>query len=148
MLQVRGGKVARELVIHYRQPKSDLRLIQTAADIYEIFGPNLERAYREECIVVALDPKLYMLGWHRLSIGTLTSVLVDVRPVFLAAVRMCAAHIILIHNHPNTDCEVSRADIKLTRRIKRAGQILGINLIDHVIIGGNMYYSLKDHGEM
>ena len=136
--------MARELLVHYRNRTSNLGLIESARQIYDLFAPELEREYREVCVVVALDSKNYMLGWHRVSIGTINQTLVDARSVFFPALRMLAASIILIHNHPNADCEPSKEDYRLTKKLVRAGKLLGIPVFDHIVIGGNVYFSFKE----
>ncbi|MFW5703335.1 MAG: RadC family protein [Patescibacteria group bacterium] len=81
-----------------------------------------------------------------ISIGTVNASLVHPREVFEPAVRCSAASVIIAHNHPSGDVEPSDADMKITQRIVKAGELMGIELIDHLIIAGQQWYSFKQHG--
>lgn len=80
------------------------------------------------------------------SKGTLNSSLVHPREVFRTALKKACNAIILVHNHPSGDCSPSREDIDVTRRLSDAGKIMGIEILDHVIIGDGRYVSLKERG--
>ncbi len=100
-----------------------------------------------ECLVVLLvNTRRRVRGHQLLSIGTMDTLLVDPRIVFRAAVIAGAAAVILVHNHPSGDPTPSEADIKVTRDLIRAGQILKVEVLDHVIVGANAHYSLRQSG--
>jgi DNA repair protein RadC len=100
-----------------------------------------------ECLIVLLlNIRKRVKGHHLVSIGTMDTVLVHPREVFSVAVAMKAAAIVLIHNHPSGDPTPSDADIKVTRDLIRAGQLLKIDVIDHVIIGSPSFSSLRGLG--
>ena len=106
-----------------------------------------DRFTTERFMVFLLDAKLKVIGYNEVSRGSLDSAPVHPREVFAPAVHMpkCAA-VIVAHNHPSGDPKPSREDIEVTNRLKHAGEILGIPLIDHVITGFNCWTSLKTEG--
>ena len=81
-----------------------------------------------------------------ISIGTATYSLVSPREIFLKALEYQAVHIVLLHNHPSGDPSPSEADINVTKRVTECGDILGIVLADHIIIGDNRYISFRENG--
>lgn len=100
-----------------------------------------------ECFVVLLlNTRRRVKGHHLVSIGTMDTILIHPREVFSVAVAMKAAYIILIHNHPSGDPTPSEADIKVTRDLIRAGQLMKIEVTDHVIIGNPNFSSLRGLG--
>jgi len=122
--------------------------IQTPGDVFNI-AQNVIRAneYAEENLwLITLDTKNNITGIFTVSTGSLNSSIVHPREVFKRAVLQNAASIIICHNHPSGDPTPSPEDINITKRIYNAGQILGIELLDHIIIGDNKYTSLKENG--
>jgi DNA repair protein RadC len=108
---------------------------------HQYFNPDCE------CFVVLLlNTRKRVKGHHLVSIGTMDTVLVHAREVFVVAVTMKAAAIVLIHNHPSGDPTPSVADTKVTRDLVRAGQLLKIEVVDHVIIGNPKHSSLRELG--
>ena len=101
---------------------------------------------KERLILIMLDSRLGLISDIVLSIGTVNSSLVSPSEVFYEACRNKAVSIVLVHNHPSGDSNPSRQDIEVTDKISKAGEILGIHLIDHIIIGDNNYTSLKEYG--
>jgi len=85
-------------------------------------------------------------GYKEVSTGTLTSSLVSPGEVFLAALRLRAAAIVCVHNHPSGDPMPSLEDQEITRRLKECGEMLAIRVLDHVILGADRYYSFSDKG--
>lgn len=118
----------------------------------------LESAYaenpmQEAFFTVLLDRKNHPLGRHMVTLGTLTSSLVHCRETFRAAIVGGAASIVVSHNHPSGDPRPSSADLSVTRQLRDASQIIGIDLVDHVIVGekaadptGKGYYSFREAG--
>lgn len=100
----------------------------------------------EQVILVMTDNKNRFLQDMILSKGTVNMSVLSPREIFLQAIRMQAVHILLVHNHPSGDPTPSRQDIEITWRIYEAAQILNIPLVDHIIIGDNVYTSLKELG--
>jgi len=100
-----------------------------------------------ECFVVLLlNTRRRVKGHQLLTIGTMDTILVHAREVFRGAIIGAAAAVVVMHNHPSGDPTPSEADIKVTRDLIRAGQLLKIELLDHVIIGGNTHQSLRSLG--
>jgi DNA repair protein RadC len=114
--------------------------------VYNLVGPLLRDADREHFLCILLSTKHDALGVVPISIGDLSSTLVHPREVFKAAILANAADIILCHNHPSGDSTPSIEDIEVSHRLSQGGEILGINVIDHVIIDNGRFTSLKEHG--
>jgi DNA repair protein RadC len=98
---------------------------------------------RERCIAVLLDARHRVLGERLVSLGSLGASLMGCREVFREAIREAAAGVILVHNHPSGDPAPSREDVAVTRRLRAAGDLLGIPLLDHVIVGRAGFVSLN-----
>lgn len=104
---------------------------------------------REHCIGIYLDAKNHMLHSELISVGTATETLIHPREVFKPAILHSAVKMVLLHNHPTGDLFPSKMDVKLTRELTRAGQILQIELVDHLIFNkNNKYYSMSFHKKM
>lgn len=137
-------------------PARDNALIDNPQSIVDYLRPMLENsiAYRpdtENLIVIHLSTRKNPIGWEVISNGTLDTLLVHPREVFKSAIIANAAGIIVCHNHPSGDPTPSEADIKVTRDLIRAGQLMKIELIDHVILGQSIngskgYSSLRELG--
>lgn len=108
---------------------------------------QLHEMAEEVFSIIALNTKSEVIGLFEVSRGTLDSSLVHPREVFKRALLINAASIILLHNHPSGNPKPSPEDIRLTKRLKDAGELLGIQVLDHVIIGDG-YFSLKEKGMM
>lgn len=100
---------------------------------------------REQFWIILLDQKNHPIGTNCVSIGTINASLVHPREVFKPAILASAASIIIAHNHPSGDAEPSKEDMEVTRRLQDAGKILGIPILDHFIVGENVF-SFKNHG--
>jgi DNA repair protein RadC len=118
-------------------------------DAFQLAWPTLSAyAHQEAFYVMTLNTKNQVLGLHLVSLGTLNASIVHPREIFSKAIEDHAASIIVLHNHPAGDPSPSREDIEFTRRLHKAGEIMGISLLDH-IIGGNgsgRFQSLKESG--
>lgn len=101
---------------------------------------------QENLVVIMLNTKNIVIGVKRVFIGSLNSSIVHPREVFNDAIKKSSASIIVCHNHPSGDPSPSNEDIKVTYRLNECGEILGIQLIDHLIIGNGKYISLKEKG--
>lgn len=134
-------KMVREASVLY-----DIRKIGSPKDGVELGKKFLGDADREQLIVCCLDTKNQPTAINVVSVGSLNTSIVHPREVFKPAILSNSASIILFHNHPSGDPEPSKEDISITERIKESGNILGIKLIDHIIIGDDSYCSLKERG--
>ena len=107
------------------------------------------RSYRQEhLMMMLLDSKNHLVGERLISKGTINASMAEPRDIFGEALRAGAFSIILIHNHPSGDTTPSTADLTVTKRILEAGELLGIRLLDHIIVAGDKYISLKAEGYM
>jgi DNA repair protein RadC len=95
-----------------------------------------------------LDTKNKIISDEVVSIGSLSASIVHPRETFKSAIRESAAAVIFIHNHPSGDIKPSQEDILLTRRLVQAGEVLGIQVLDHIIIGDGSHFSFRDNGLM
>ncbi len=120
-------------------------VISTSKDAYELLK-DMARLDREHFVVVAMDVKGLVLGVETVSIGTVSASLVHPREVMKGCILANAAKFMVAHQHPSGDPEPSDEDILVTKRLADAGQLLGIPLIDHLIIGGDSFVSLKARG--
>lgn len=135
-------------VSHVRDPEAPaFTASPQVAEILQDYIPSDDREYFVE---IFTDVKNKITGIHTVSIGTLTSSLVHPREVYRPAVLNGACSIIFGHNHPSGDATPSEEDVGLTKRLKECGDLLGIRVLDHVIIGnGNKsYYSFADKGTL
>ncbi|PWT91504.1 MAG: hypothetical protein C5B54_05190 [Acidobacteria bacterium] len=114
--------------------------------VYQYFEPKLRGRVQEEFWVVALDTKNRLIVAQSITKGTLSGSLVHPREVFGFAIKNSAASIIILHNHPSGDPQPSLEDRKVTTQIAQAGKLMGIELLDHVIIGQSCYFSFRDQG--
>jgi DNA repair protein RadC len=114
--------------------------------VYKLLYPQLRCQKKEHLTTLHLDTKNQVLREEVVSIGSLNANIVHPREVFKSALLESAASVILTHNHPSGDPTPSREDINVTRKLVDGGKILGIDVLDHVIIGEGKFVSLKDEG--
>ena len=121
-------------------------VFRTSADVYAHFRGRLAPLRTEAFHVLLLDAQHRKLREVRISEGSLTASIVHPREVFVPAVRDSAAAMILVHNHPSGDPTPSSEDVELTRRLRQAGDVLGIRVLDHVIVATDGHFSFVDAG--
>lgn len=122
--------------------------IKSPEDVKNMVMEEMRYFDREHFRVLYLDRKAGLVTMEDVSVGGLHSSIVHPREVFKTAIKRSAASIILIHNHPSGDPSPSREDIEVTRRLMEAGDIMGIEVLDHIIIGNGTYCSLKAKGSI
>lgn len=122
--------------------------IRSSRDVAELLVPQFGGKSVEQFGAVLLDTKHRVLRVSLLSIGTLDASIVHPRDVFREAAGGGAAAIIVFHNHPSGDPRPSTEDVVLTRRLIRAGEMMGIEVLDHVIIAENRFHSLRESGDL
>ena len=115
-------------------------------DVVNYFVEDLRHREQEQVYIMLLNTKGTLIRDIMISQGTVNASVVSPREIFIEAVKHRAVSLILIHNHPSGDPSPSREDLSLTRRVKDAGELIGIRLLDHIIIGDNSYISLKERG--
>lgn len=121
-------------------------VVNSPQDVAHLVMEEMRYLDREHFRLISLSTKNHVLGISSVSVGSLNSSLVHPRECFKEAIRRNANAIILLHNHPSGDPTPSREDIEVTERIAEGGRILGIDVLDHIIIGDNRYISLKERG--
>lgn len=122
------------------------RTVSSPKDAVILVKDMLESSDKEKLIVCSLNTKNEPTALEVVSIGTLNSSLVHPREVFKSSILNNANSIIVFHNHPSGEITPSNEDINITKRLQESGKILGIELIDHIIIGQDNYCSLKEKG--
>jgi DNA repair protein RadC len=118
--------------------------IAAPKDIAEFFVPILRDELKEKFLVVCLNSANKVTKFEAISVGSLNSSVVHPREIFKFAIENSSASIILIHNHPSGNLEPSSEDIAITKKLVEAGKILNIEVLDHIIIGGNSFTSLVE----
>lgn len=120
--------------------------IRSSGEVFRHYHPQMRRLTVEQFRVLVLDGKHRVVREHLVSQGTLTSSPVHPREVFGPAIRHAAAALVLVHNHPSGDPAPSADDLDITRRLADVGELVGIRILDHVIVGEDSYVSLADRG--
>ncbi|NLL86601.1 MAG: DNA repair protein RadC [Syntrophomonadaceae bacterium] len=139
-------KAAIEMGRRMAQDSESKTPIKSPEDVKNMVMEEMRYFDREHFRVLYLDRKGGLLEMQDISVGGLHSSIVHPREVFKSAVRKSAASLILVHNHPSGDPTPSQEDIEITRRLIEAGNLMGISVLDHIIIGDNRYCSLKSKG--
>lgn len=121
-------------------------VFRTSSAVFNHFRGRLSGIRKEVFCVLLLDAKHRKLREVQISEGSLTASIVHPREVFAPAVRDSAAAVILVHNHPSGDPAPSPEDVEITRRLKEAGELMGVRVLDHVIVGADRHFSFVDEG--
>ena len=116
----------------------------TPESIAKYYMEDMRHSRQEEMKLLLLNTKARLIGETNISKGTVNSAVVSPRELFLEALQKNAVFIILLHNHPSGDPTPSKEDIIVSKRVKEAGELIGIELLDHIIIGNNCYISMKE----
>jgi len=124
----------------------DKPLVKTPDDVAAVVRSKLRGKKKEHFLALLLDIRSQLIKVSEISIGSLDTSIVHPREVFKEAISASAASVIFAHNHPSGDPEASEDDIELTKRLAKAGEIVGIEVLDHIIIGDKKYLSLKREG--
>ena len=138
------------IVYSKNQKAKDRPKITSSRDVYYWFKQvwSSQMQTREEMYVLLLNRNNRVLGYHQLSMGGITGTVADIRLIYAVALKSLATSIIIAHNHPSGNLNPSNSDISLTRKVKDAGELLDISLLDHLIITNDGYYSMNDEGKM
>lgn len=118
-------------------------VIRGPEDVYQLIGKRLLRQQREHFLVMLLNARHEVDCVETVSVGSLNASIVHPREVFKPAVIQSAASVVLVHNHPSGDPEPSEEDISITKRLVEVGDLLGIGVLDHVIIGSRGIVSFR-----
>jgi len=136
-------EIARRFGNHRWQAGQALR---SSEDVFRHFRDSLEKEKREMFYVVLLNNKNKKIRDVKISEGSLTASLVHPREVYNPVIRESAAAVIFVHNHPSGDPAPSQEDIEITRRLKEVGDVMGVRVLDHVVVGYDRYFSFSDKG--
>ena len=123
------------------QKKYDIKNPQA---IVKAVGASIKNKAKEHFKLIILDSRNKIIDITNVSIGTLNANLAHPREIFKDAISHNAASVVLVHNHPSGDPEASEDDLKITKQLVEAGRILGIEVLDHIVIGKNSFVSMKD----
>ncbi len=129
-----------------RAPLGEKLVFRNAKIIAEYYMEEVRHLDQEELRCIFLNSKCHFIGDRVITRGTVNSSLISPREVFIEALKSRAVNLVLMHNHPSGDPTPSMSDIEVTRAIRQAGELLGINLADHIIIGDQCFYSFKEWG--
>ncbi len=138
-----GVELGRRVIGSQRKPRASL---SSAKDASDYLSAILKGLSKEHFVVLYLDAKNKLLGRERVSVGTLDSAHAHPREVFGEAVAAHAKSVIVAHNHPSGDPTPSKDDKEITRRLQAAGKVLGIELLDHIIVGNEKCVSMREEG--
>lgn len=128
--------------------KKKIKKITSSADVYTYVKNELAFKKKEHFVAILLDTKNVIIAEETISIGDLSSTIVNPREVFKPAIKKSAKSIILVHNHPSGNPTPSMEDLQITKRLVDAGEILDISVLDHIIIGKDKFYSFKKEGNI
>lgn len=145
-LQIKAGiELGRRLA---RSTMNDAVIIRSPQDAAALLTEDMRYLQKEHFVCLFLNTKNHVIGQETLSMGSLNASIVHPREVFRAAIKRSSASIVCAHNHPSGDPTPSPEDIQLTKRLVEAGDIVGIEVLDHLIIGDRRFVSLKELGLM
>ncbi|MDO4599255.1 MAG: DNA repair protein RadC [[Ruminococcus] gnavus] len=116
------------------------------ASIARYYMEDLRHANQEQMKLLLLNTKSRLIGETDISKGTVNAAVISPRELFVEALQKNAVSIVLLHNHPSGDPTPSKEDVLITRRIQEAGLLIGVELLDHIVIGDNCYVSLREKG--
>jgi DNA repair protein RadC len=152
LLDIKGIGVAKACIIRAAfelsnrgEPAESGKPIKSAKDVSKVLNRYAYNT-KEMVITLLLNSRNMLIHKEVVGIGTLNSVLIHPREIFCSAIRNCANGLILVHNHPSGDVTPSDEDFRITKVLYKSGEIIGINLIDHVILSRDNYFSFKDGG--
>jgi len=126
--------------------KSKITSSKDAADIFRQVWDNDSLDICESVLVVFLNRQNNTIGWFKVSQGGLNATIVDNRLILVTALNCLASSIIICHNHPSGNLKPSKADIKITKKLKDAATLLEIQVLDHIILTEKNYFSMRDEG--
>ncbi len=134
-----------EIVKRINMLENKKEKISCAQDVFEIFKDKLKNEKKENFYGIFLNTQNKIIKYERITLGILDASLVHPREVFNLAIRSCASKVILVHNHPSGNSNPSEEDIFVTEKLIEAGEIVGIEIIDHVVIGRDSYWSYNEN---
>ncbi len=135
---------AMELGRRLAKPTTEIKpKITSPYDVYYMLSPDLKHLDQEHFIVLYLNVKSELIKEETIYIGTLNQMVIHPRDIFKKAIQFSAAAMLFVHNHPSGNASPSKADVSTTNQLCRASEIIGIDIIDHLILGNDEFYSIK-----
>lgn len=153
LMTIRGIKEAKactliaaiELGRRLSQIKKEMKtIIRSAYDVFHHVEKNISHLMQEHFMCLYLNTKSELITEETIFIGTINQTLIHPREIFKTAVKLSASAVIFVHNHPTGDSKPSKADLLATETLMQASELMGIDLIDHIIIGKDEFYSIKE----
>ncbi|WP_210023500.1 MULTISPECIES: DNA repair protein RadC [unclassified Paenibacillus] len=145
-LQIQAGiELGRRMA---RSAMNETVIIRSPQDVASLLMEDLRYLQKEHFVCLFLNTKNHVIGQETLSMGSLNASIVHPREVFRAAIKRSSASIVCAHNHPSGDPTPSPEDVQITKRLVQAGDIVGIDVLDHIVIGDQRFVSLKELGMM
>lgn len=141
-------KACFEIIRRVNNQMVALERIVSTDDVYRLLKTKIVNFNKEHFMVVSFDVRNKVLGVDVVSVGTLDSNLIHPRETFECAIKRHAAKVLIAHNHPSGECIPSEEDIMVTRRLVEAGDVLGIQIVDHLIICQDDYFSFANSGSL
>lgn len=145
-VQLKAGIELGQRLARTRLPEA--QIIRSPRDAADLLMEQLRYLQKEHFVCLFLNTKNHIIAQETLSMGSLNSSIVHPREVFRAAIKCSSASVVCAHNHPSGDPTPSPEDIRMTRRLCKAGEIVGIDVLDHIVIGDGEFISLKEQGLM
>ena len=139
--------VMNEILKRINSAKTPVIKINSAKDVFDLFHERLKDEKQENFYILMLNTQNNIIGEQLVSKGILDASIVHPREVFKAAIKNSASKIILVHNHPSGSCEPSKEDLEITKLASESGELLNIQLRDHLIIGKDKYWSWFEYNQ-
>ncbi len=136
-------EIARRMAVASAAPRVSMK---NASSISDYFMENMRHLSQEHFIIALFNGCNQLISHKLITIGTINASIAAPREIFIEALKQKAVYIVLLHNHPSGNTAPSKGDILVTKRITDCGQMLGIKVIDHIIIGDNKYFSFNEAG--
>lgn len=145
--KVKASQIVALFEFNKRQLNSKVKgnPIKNAKDVFDYCSPLMSSLDREQFVVLHLNTKGQIIRYDKISVGTLNTSIVHPREVFKSAIKDNSNSIILVHNHPSGDPTPSEEDLEITKRLIDAGNLLGIKVLDHIIIGKERWWSWMEN---
>lgn len=124
--------------------ENEVEVISSPKDVYNLVGPKLKFHKQEHFMIIYLNNKGGVIKEELKYIGTSSQLILQPKEIYSEAIKLHCYAIVIVHNHPSGDSTPSRADILTTRKLIEVGNLVGIDLLDHIIIGKGEYYSIKE----
>lgn len=145
-IQLKAGIELGQRLARTRLPEAEV--IRSPENAAELLMEQMRYLQKEHFVCLFLNTKNHIIAQETLSIGSLNASIVHPREVFRSAIKCSSASVVCAHNHPSGDPTPSTEDIRMTQRLCEAGEIVGIDVLDHIVIGDGKYISLKEQGLM